>query len=158
MTCKYSYDILFGKHSDQNGGINCWSFLVSHLTELIISPLHNIANVEKSNRMTPTTCNLRHRNFWTFTFPFQHKIRKPLNFSNIPQMSDFSNTQLSIKITSEWKDLVGIIKSITTNNQREIITCCNINYITIIQWFAYFDWIETSNQRSIHSWKLIFVR
>ena len=76
VSCKHSNNLLLLliEVSKDYRRKHWWPFFVSHLPIFIVSPLHYVSNVQKSNTMASPTPKLLHRNFLFLTFDFLHKI------------------------------------------------------------------------------------
>lgn len=110
-----SKDIFFWKLTQDNWRIHRRSFFISHLSKLVISPLHNIPNVQKSDAMSIPTGDLINQNLLFFAKSLQDKIGKSFNFGDISHMPNLSNTQLSFQITAKSMNLIRLTQLISWN-------------------------------------------
>ena len=78
-----SYNNSLWKLPHYDRRINMRSFLVSHLSMLIISPFHHIPYVQLYYVMSISTTNISYKHFLLFAFFLQDKVRKTFNFCYI---------------------------------------------------------------------------
>lgn len=120
FSSKNSNDFLSNKLSQNNRSKRWWSFLITELPVLVITPLHNITNIEQSNTMAISTLNLINGNFLLFTLYFQHIIWQFFHFHNVIKMSYLIYAELTPKVSSESIDLIALCLSILANNHIKL--------------------------------------
>lgn len=82
------------------------------MTVLVISPLHDVADVEEGDAVAVTAGELGYLDLALYSSFLEDEIRECIYFGNISDMSNFSYSKLSSEVTSKGIYFIRIINFI----------------------------------------------
>jgi len=158
VSCKHTYYLLSCEVLDNNRNQIPWPFLVTHLPVFIISPFHDVSDVQQGDTMILPTPELLDFHLFLLALDFHDVVWQGLDLCDIANVTDFADTELTLEVGTHCEDFLGFGVAVGCYKDWKLVAGHKVANFVGVESFIDFDWLVCANQWCVHGWELVLMR